>query len=167
MAPSAQFLPRPVLYQAERTEFGDRDRLGGGVASGRTRLNSGTIQETEHEWPDERNDTSSPPPPFAQCGHAHDGAAQILFGRQREEIDACPTDACVQTLRALPGRFGKATPKRSIAGIDIEMLACLGILDHDQTRVGQFDLARIPQPDGDQFVASIEQRRATAPTPVR
>ena len=61
--------------------------------------------------------------------------------------------------RCLAG-LAQAVAELGVARVDRELLAGLGVLDHDHARVGQLVLARVEQPDRDDLVAlgQLQQR---------
>ena len=46
------------------------------------------------------------------------------------QVDAQPLDLGVELLFLLLGRLGKAAAEAGVAGVDLEILACLHVLDH-------------------------------------
>ena len=46
----------------------------------------------------------------------------------------------------------QAAPEQRVAGVDEQLLAGLGVLDEDQPEVGQVELERVDDPDGDHLV---------------
>ena len=59
----------------------------------------------------------------------------------------------------------EAAAESGVVGVDVELLAGLGVLHDQRADVGQLDLARVEQPDGDDLVAPVEQ--AQRPLPAR
>ena len=59
------------------------------------------------------------------------------------------------------GREPLAEPP--VAGVDLQLLAGLGVLDEDEADVRQLALARVDEPDGEQLVALVEQVEAALP----
>ena len=68
---------------------------------------------------------------------------------------------------ALAGGLLEAAPEARVVGVDVELLAGLGVLHDQRPDVGQLDLARVRQADGEDLVAPVEQAAAAAPSPAR
>ena len=90
-------------------------------------------------------------------------AYQVFFGGDRKEINAGPLQILLERRFTALGRLIKAAAEFGVACIDKELFAGFGIFDHNQPGIRQFDLSRIPQADGDQFMAPIEQGQRPFP----
>ena len=85
------------------------------------------------------------------------------------ESDSASTPACLNDwLRAglaLLGGLLEALAELLVVRVHVQLLAGLGIFHDDRADVGQLDLARVPQADGQHLVAPVEQ--AQRPLPAR
>ena len=61
------------------------------------------------------------------------------------------------------GDLGQADAEALVARVDRPLAAGLGILDHQQADVGQSELARIEDLDGDDLAPASEPRKRRAP----
>jgi len=59
---------------------------------------------------------------------------------------------------------GRTLAKPAIVRVHIELLACLGIFHHQKPSIRQFDFMRVPEPDADQFMSAVQQRKGAPPT---
>ena len=70
------------------------------------------------------------------------------------------------TVRLAPlRRLLEAASESGVVRVDVELLAGLGVLHDQRADVGQLDLARVEQANGDDFVPPVEQ--AQRPVPAR
>ena len=79
-------------------------------------------------------------------------------------IDPGPPERPGDRGLALRGGGLEALPEAPVVGVDVELLAGLGVLQDHRADVGQLDLARVRQADGEDLVAPVEQARAGAPS---
>jgi hypothetical protein len=80
---------------------------------------------------------SEPAAPLAHIGEAKDRIHQIIVGRELQCVDAGVAKSHAQLGLSLRRGGREAPAKRPIAGIDVQLLAGLGVLDDDQTEVGR------------------------------
>ncbi len=97
--------------------------------------------------------------------HADDRRDEILIGGQRDRVHAGPLERVPQRRLAHRRGFPEPPPKPLVVGVDVELLAGLGVLHQQGADVGQLDLAPIEQPHGEDFVALGQQ--AERPLPAR
>ena len=55
-------------------------------------------------------------------------------------------------------------PELDVAGVDDELLAGLGVLDHDHPRVGELVLPGVDEPDRDDLVALAQLQQGSLPS---
>jgi len=72
--------------------------------------------------------------------------------------------ATVHFRLAPAGRLLEAAPEARVVGVDIELLAGLGVLHDQRADIGQLNLARVGKADGDDLVTSIQQTQRSFPT---
>ena len=87
--------------------------------------------------------------------------------RQRHGVHAGSLERVAQRRLALLGGLVEAAPERLVVGVDVELLAGLGVLHEQRADVGQLDLAPVEQADGQDLVALGQQAAAAAPSPGR
>ena len=133
-------------------------------ARGRAASPSGT-RTSETSSGGQMNDIGYLRAPAAERGHAHDRADQVVVGRERQRLDPGSAERAADFCLATPGRLREAAPEAGVVGVDVELLAGLGVLHDQRAHVRQLDLARVEQPDGHDFVPPVEQ--AERPLPAR
>ena len=87
--------------------------------------------------PAARRRSCTPPPLPTKGGHADDGADEVLVGRQRDGVDAGAPEGLADGRFTVLGRRLEPAPEARIAGVDVELLAGLGVLEDDRPDVGQ------------------------------
>ncbi len=100
------------------------------------------------------NDIGLPPPLPSDRGHADDGADQILVGRKRQGLDPGSLEGALTSASRRLRRFLEAASESGVVRVDVELLARLGIVHDQRTDVGQLDLARVEEANGEDLVPS-------------
>lgn len=101
---------------------------------------------------------------FADRGEAYDGAHQIFFCGEWPHRDPGSFESLVQgSLTPLHGLV-EAGPEAFIMGIHVQLLARLGIFNDDGADIGQLELARVGDVDGEHFVALVKQGQGALPS---
>ena len=85
-------------------------------------------------------------------------------GRDLVDVDAGAEGRRAQLGLAVLAGLAQPVPELGVARVDRELLAGLGVLDHDHAGVGQLVLARIEQPDRDDLVALGQLQQRTLPS---
>ncbi len=96
--------------------------------------------------PDEGHDR--PPPPARRVAIRTIARTRSSSVDSVDGVDAGPPEGRADRRpRASSAAASKRRRKARIAGVDVELLAGLGVLEDDRADVGQRDLARVDQPD--------------------
>ena len=87
------------------------------------------------------------------------------------ESDSASTPARLKASRRVASRCSaaaaEALAEAAVVGVDVQLLAGLGVLHDHRADVGQLDLARVPQAHRQHLVALVEQVQRASPSRAR
>ncbi len=90
-------------------------------------------------------------------------ADEVLVGRQGHGVDPRPPEGALELGLARGRGVGEPGTELGVVGVDDQLLAGLGVLDHDRADVRQRRLARIDQPHGQHLVPPVEEMQRLLP----
>ena len=101
---------------------------------------------------------------LAHGDHAEEHAHEVVVGGEVVVVHAGAADRGAQLLVARRDRLAEPAAEPGIAGVDDELLAGLGVLQHDDTGVDQPDLPAVPDADRDDLVSLREHPEHPLPS---
>ena len=103
--------------------------------------------------------------PLAQVREAQDRFGEVVVGGELQRVDAGALEGAANVVLALPGGLRVALAEGTVAGVDEELLAGLGVLHQHQPDVGQLHLDRVEAAAPRSPRGAAQDGRATRPSP--
>src|SRR5689334_18178811 len=105
----------------------------------------------------------SPAPPSPELGDADERSHEVFVRAHRVEVHAGPPGECGQLSLALFRGGPQPRSELRIARVDEDLLAGLGVLDVHEPGIGQLELTRVGDLQGDDLVAAGEPAERLLP----
>ncbi|MBS1216774.1 MAG: hypothetical protein H6R20_1748 [Proteobacteria bacterium] len=99
----------------------------------------------------------------AQIGEAQQCVDEVIVGGELQRIDACFAERGAQFDLARARQLREALAEPAIVRVHEHLLARLGVLDHEETQVGQLHLQLIIEAHCDDLVTLGEMRERLGP----
>src|SRR6185503_13277191 len=93
----------------------------------------------------------------------NDRTNEIFLSGELERIDADAPERGAERLVAALHHFGEALPETLVGGVDVKVLAGLGVVHHDPADLRQLALARVGEADREHLMPPREIREAALP----